>query len=175
MNDLTDRTTNTAITDDDTDDDTVDEQFRALLEGLRTSLPGVQVLFAFLLTAPLQAGFDEFTQQDRIAFSIAFYTAGLSSMLLIAPSVHQRMRAPLTGLQRQSRSHLVVTTWVTIVGSITMGVAMLATTYMVSNVLYESTSAVLATSLITTALLWSWFYLPLVTFSRISDRAPKPG
>ena len=32
----------------------VDDQFRAILEGLRTTLPGVQVLFAFLLTLPLQ-------------------------------------------------------------------------------------------------------------------------
>ncbi len=176
MHDPAHKTTETTeTTETTTDDDTVDEQFRALLEGLRTSLPGVQVLFAFLLTAPLQAGFAEFTRQEKTAFSIAFYAAGLSSVLLIAPSVHQRIRAPLTGLQRQSKSHLVFTTWVTIVGSITMGVAMLATTYMVSHVVYESARAVIATSLISTALIWSWFYLPLVTFNRLSNRDNEPG
>ena len=35
----------------------VDDAFRALLEGLRTTLTGVQVLFAFLFILPLQASF----------------------------------------------------------------------------------------------------------------------
>ncbi len=146
------------------DDRTVDDEFRALLEGLRTSLPGVQVLFAFLLTAPLQSGFDDLDGRAKTAFSIAFYTAALSSVLLIAPSVHQRIRAPLTGLQRQSKSHLIWTTWVTIVGSVTMGIAMLATTFLVAHILYTPTPAVIATGVITVILLWAWYYLPLVTF-----------
>lgn len=164
-------------------DGSVDEEFRALLEGLRTSLPGVQVLFAFLLTAPLQGGFADLTAHERTAFSIAFYAAGISSVLLIAPSVHQRIRAPLTGLQRRSKVHLIWTTWVTIAGSVTMGVAMLATTYLVSHFLYKSTPAFIATGLVATTLVWAWFYLPLVTFNRLgnghqtstSDRQPTPG
>ncbi len=35
----------------------VDDRFRALLEGLRTTIPGVMVLFAFLLTVPLATSF----------------------------------------------------------------------------------------------------------------------
>lgn len=151
-------------------DGTVDEQFRALLEGLRTSLPGVQVLFAFLLTTPFQSGFHDLSTTERAAFSIAFYAAGLSSILLIAPSVHQRVRAPLSGLPRNSKRHLIVTTWVTIFGSVTMGVAMLATTFLVSHVVYSSDEAVVATALIAAALAWAWFYLPLVTFRHMDRR-----
>lgn len=146
--------------------DTVDDQFRSLLEGLRTSLPGVQVLFAFLLTAPLQAAFDDLSPHDKIAFSIAFYSAGLSSVLLIAPSVHQRMRAPITGIQRQSKRHLILTTWVAIIGSVAMGIAVIATTYLVSRLTLEATAAVVATVVMAVPMMWSWFYLPLVTFNR---------
>lgn len=155
--------------DDENDSDpSVDEQFRALLEGLRTSLPGVQVLFAFLLTTPFQSRFADLSGNERAAFAVAFYSAGLSSVLLIAPSVHQRVRAPMTGLQRRSKRHLIWTTWVTIIGSVTMGVAMLATTYLVSHLVYSGNEALIATALIAAALVWAWFYLPLITFRRIS-------
>lgn len=161
-----DRTSDGDTNHGDEGEATVDEQFRALLEGLRTSLPGVQVLFAFLLTTPFQSGFEDLTGNERAAFSVAFYSAGVSSILLIAPSVHQRIRAPFSGLRRRSKSHLVWTTWVTIVGSVAMGVAMLATAYLVSHLVYSATPAFIATALIGASVLWAWFYLPLVTFRR---------
>ncbi len=148
-----------------------DEQFRALLEGLRTSIPGVQVLFAFLLTAPLQSGFAEVTLNQRTAFSIAFYSSGLASILLISPSVHQRLRAPVSGIPRRSESHLSIAIWVTIVGTVAMGVAMLSTVYLVSALVFGPTTALVATVLLTSALLWSWFHLPLVTFPRVDDQS----
>ena len=151
---------------DDTTNDTVDEQFRSLLEGLRTSIPGVQVLFAFLLTAPLQNKFADLSRHDANAFSVAFYAAAISSVLLIAPSVHQRVRAPSTGIRRHSKRHLRWTTWVVIIGSITMGIAMVATTYLVSRLTFGATPATIATSLVAAVMLWAWFYLPLVTFNR---------
>lgn len=143
---------------------TVDEQFRSLLEGLRTSIPGVQVLFAFLLTAPLQGAFDDFTGAERAAFAIAFLSSGIASVLLIAPSVHQRVRAPSSGLPRRSKQHLIWATWVAIVGSAVMGIAVSATVYLVSSLVFEQTVAAVATAGVVAILFWSWFYLPVVTF-----------
>ena len=40
----------------------IDDQFRSLMEGLRTTIPGVMVLFAFLLTLPLQPAFADLTR-----------------------------------------------------------------------------------------------------------------
>jgi hypothetical protein len=151
--------------------DDVDARFRSLLEGLRTALPGVQVLFAFLLTAPLSGRFQEFGFLERTAFSVAFHAAGISSILLIAPSVHQRVRAPITGIQRHSKQHLIWTTWVAIVGSFTMGAAMIATACLVSRLIYDSSPAVAATALVAATMIWSWFYLPLVTFNRMNRRS----
>ncbi len=147
-------------------DNDVDEQFRALLEGLRTSLPGVQVLFAFLLTAPLQSRFADLGGVDRVAFGVAFYTSGLASILLIAPSVHQRVRAPATGLQRHSLRHLNIATWVTIAGTVAMGLAIVATTFVVSSVVFGGGVAAATAALIAGVATWAWFFLPLVTFRR---------
>ncbi|NNE12143.1 MAG: hypothetical protein HKN41_07860 [Ilumatobacter sp.] len=150
-------------------DTDVDERFRALLEGIRTSLPGVQVLFAFLLTAPLQSRFSDLSTNEKVWFAIAFYSSGLASVLLIAPSVHQRFRAPVSGLKRQSHTHLMIATWVTIVGTVAMGVAIFATTFLVSLIVFGDTVAATATALLAAATVWSWAYLPLVTFPKTSD------
>jgi hypothetical protein len=148
---------------------TVDDQFARLLEGLRTSLPAVQVLFAFLLTAPLQGGFDEIDGVERVAFAVAFYSSGLASVLLIAPSVHQRVRAPSSGLIRHSKRHLIWATWVAIVGSVVMAVAVLATVFLVSSLVFSTVEATIAATLVATVLSWAWFFLPLVTFPRLRD------
>jgi Family of unknown function (DUF6328) len=148
---------------------TVDQQFTHLLEGLRTSLPGVQVLFAFLLTAPLQARFDDLDDVQRAAFAVAFYASGVASVLLMAPSFHQRLRAPSSGLIRRSQRNLVWATSVAIVGSVVMAVAVLATVFLVSSLVFSTNVASIASTLVAAIVLWSWFYLPLVTFGRIED------
>ncbi len=154
------------MTESTPDDDDVDDQFRALLEGLRTSLPGVQVLFAFLLVVPLQTSFEQLERLERVVFSVVFYSAAAASVLLIAPSVHQRIRAPSSGVRRHSRRHLVITTWVTIVGSLVMGVAIVSTVMFVSSLVHTTTEAVLATGGLAALVLGSWLYLPLVTFEQ---------
>lgn len=154
---------------DPKDEASVDEQFRALLEGLRTSIPAVQVLFAFLLTAPLQAKFDTLTDAERFAFAVAFYASGAASVLLVAPSVHQRMRAPTTGMQRHSERHLNWATRLGIAGSLAALVAISATVYLVSNIVFDARVAVTAAALITALSCWSWVFLPIVTFRSRSD------
>src|SRR3546814_9832492 len=57
----------------------VDDQFRSLLEGLRTTLPGVQLITAFLLTLPLYDSFADLDRDERVAYYIAFVTALLRS------------------------------------------------------------------------------------------------
>ncbi len=149
-----------------TDDDSVDTQFRSLMEGLRTSLPGVQVLFAFLLTAPLQSAFGDLDRLQRTMFGIAFYASAAASLLLIAPSVHQRVRAPQTGLRRHSKRHLIITTWITIGGTLFMGVAITATVHLVSSLAYGDGTALAAAGAAGVVTLWAWVYVPLVTFRR---------
>lgn len=154
---------------DTKDEASVDEQFRSLLEGLRTSIPAVQVLFAFLLTAPLQGKFDTLTDAERIAFAVAFYASGTASVLLVAPSVHQRMRAPSTGMQRRSVRHLAWATWLGIAGSIAALIAISATVYLVSNIVFNASAAIVAATLFTALSCWAWVFLPIVTFRSRDD------
>lgn len=145
----------------------VDRQFRSLLEGLRTSLPGVQVLFAFLLVAPFQTVFESLAFDQRLSYTVSFYSAGLATILMIAPSVHQRVRAPFTGVKRQSSGHLEISVWITIVGTAAMAVAIASTIYLVSSIVYGQGVARLVTAAVALVTGWAWIYVPLVTFRRI--------
>jgi hypothetical protein len=145
----------------------VDDQFRAILEGLRTTLPGVQVLFAFLLILPLQSAFAQIRDIELYAYYVAFFGSAMASVLLIAPSAHQRLRAPITGVVRRSQAHLKLTVTVTIVGTVLFAVALAAAVFLVSSlVLVDDSYAVAATVAVAVVLVWSWFYIPLVTFER---------
>jgi hypothetical protein len=144
----------------------VDDQFRSLMEGLRTTLPGVQVLFAFLLVLPLQAEFTGISDIERVAYYISFFGSAMASVLLIAPSAHQRLRAPVTGVERRSEHHLDVAVNLTIAGTIIFSIALAAAVFLISSLTLTDSLAISATIAVAAITAWSWFYLPLVAFRR---------
>lgn len=144
----------------------VDDQFRAILEGLRTTLPGVQVLFAFLLTLPLQSAFDAIRDMERYAYYVAFFGSAVSSVLFIAPSAHQRLRAPITGVERRSERHLQTTVKLTIAGTAIFAISLTASVFLISTLVLTDSSAVAAAVAVAALIVWSWFFVPLVTFQR---------
>ncbi len=152
-------------TDERTDAD-VDDAFRAILEGLRTTLPGTQALFGFLLILPMQSAFSELSGPSRTAYYLAFFSAAISSVLLIAPSAHQRLRAPRSGVSRHSRRHLHITVWITNAGTFALAIAFAAAVFLVSSVVFSTLTAAAASALVVLAMSWAWFYVPLVTFAR---------
>lgn len=148
----------------------LDDAFRGILEGLRTTIPGVQVLFAFLLTVPLQSSFEDVNAHNRAVFYTAFVSSALASVLLIAPSVHQRVRAPITGLRRHTRSHVLTAVKIAIAGTVFAGIAIVSVTYLVSSLVFERVIAAVAAIGVGGVTAWSWFYLPIVRFSRDNER-----
>lgn len=143
-----------------------DEAFRALMEGLRTTIPGVTVLFGFLLALPFQSDFGEIAAVDRFTYGVAFLSTALAAVLLIAPSVHQRVRGLMTGIARRSASHVKVAVGLTVAGTVSFLVAIAASTYLVASVRLGSVGAGIALAMVTALAGWSWFYLPLVTFRK---------
>ncbi len=153
-----------------TDDDyrgSVDDEFRSILEGLRTTLPGAQALFGFLLILPFQGSFGELSFVPRTAYYTAFIAAAVSTVLLVAPSAHQRLRAPSSGIRRRSRKHLRITVWITIGGTIAFAIALVAAVFLVSQVVFSSTPAGLASAAVALTTVAAWFHVPLVTFQRL--------
>jgi len=150
-----------------TKDGDVDDQFRALLEGLRLTIPAVAVLFSFLLTLPLQAAFSELRTVEKVVFYVAFISASLATVLVVAPSAHQRVRAPISGIPRRTPSDVAAATWLSIAGTIAFAVSIAAASYLVSALIFTNDLAAgLITAVVAGVTAWAWFYMPAVSFSR---------
>lgn len=143
-----------------------DDAFRALMEGLRTTIPGVTVLFGFLLALPFQSDFGDIAAVDRFTYGVAFLSTAVAAVLLIAPSVHQRVRGMVNGIARKTIEHVRVAVALTIAGTVAFLVSIVACTYLVTSVRLGSTAAAVSLAGVAGLAGWSWFYLPLVTFRK---------
>ncbi len=155
-----------AAENDDHQDESIDQQFRSFMEGLRTTLPAAQVLVAFLLVLPVQAEFATLTGVERVAYYVAFAASMLASVLLIAPSVHQRMRSPESGVTRKTKDHLDVAIITAIIGTCALLVALVAVSYLVTSLVVATSAAVLAAAMLFAVAGYTWLYQPLVSFRR---------
>lgn len=140
----------------------LDDQFRSLMEGLRTTLPGVQVLFAFLLILPLQGAFAEISSGERLVYYVAFISAAVATVLLIAPSVHQRLRARATGMRRRHERHVRAAIRLANAGTLVFVASLTSATYLVSTLVYGDVLASVVATGIAGVAGAAWFYLPLV-------------
>jgi predicted membrane channel-forming protein YqfA (hemolysin III family) len=77
---------------DESREERLDRELIELLNELRVVLPGVQVLFAFLLTVPFTNTFSRVTNMQRQVFFAVFLFTAASTALLIAPSAYHRLR-----------------------------------------------------------------------------------
>ena len=69
----------------ESEEERADRNLSDLLQELRVALPGVQVLFAFLLTVPFTNRFDDVSDTQRDAYFASFLCATVASICLIAP------------------------------------------------------------------------------------------
>lgn len=128
-----------------------------LLNELRVALPGVQVLFAFLLAVPFANGFPKLNGTQRDVFFAAFIATALSTVLLIAPSSYHRLR----WRQHDKERMLVVSNALTIAGLFFLAVAITCVVFVITDFLFHRTWASLFTALVGAAFLLLWYGLPL--------------
>jgi hypothetical protein len=74
----------------ETEAERADRNFSELLQELRVAQTGVQILFAFLLTLPLQARFEKLDSWERGTFVTALLLSAGASICLIAPVAYHR-------------------------------------------------------------------------------------
>lgn len=128
-----------------------------LLNELRVALPGVQVLFAFLLAVPFANGFPKLSSTGRDVFFAAFIATALSTVLLIAPSSYHRLR----WRQRDKERMLIISNVLTIAGLLCLAVAITCVVYVITDFLFHAAWAAAFTALIAVMFLLLWYGLPL--------------
>ena len=128
-----------------------------LLQELRVVLPGVQVLFAFLLTVPFSARFGGVSAAQQAVYFGTLVCTALSAALLIAPSAHHRIL-----WRQQAREHrLRVANRLAIAGMVLLVPAMVGVIFVITDILFGSVPAAAATAAISAFFLYVWFVMPI--------------
>ncbi len=129
-----------------------------LFQELRVVLPGVQVLFAFLLVVPFSTRFPEVTPLQQAVFFGTLMCTTFSAGLLIAPSAHHRLlwRKQVKEYRLRLANRLAIT------GMALLVVAMIGAMFLITDVLFGSVAAIVATAaVITPFFLYVWFVVPM--------------
>jgi Family of unknown function (DUF6328) len=145
-----------------------DRQMLELLNELRVALPGVQILFAFLLAVPFAQGFSRVTTFQRDLFFGTLVATALSAICLIAPTATHRLR-----FHQADRAYVIESSHrITIAGLFFLGVAMMGTVLLITDFLYGGTVVWLVPGLLSALLVGLWFVRPLVRHARGKSSGP---
>jgi cation transport ATPase len=145
---------------DESDEDRherVNRELIELLNELRVALPGVQILFAFMLTLPFSQGFTRVTSTERWVYFAAFIAAALGTALLIAPSSYHRLRFR----QRDKEHLLLVANRMAIGGMALVAIAMALVVGLITDVIFGTLAASITAGLVGGWFAWFWYGLPL--------------
>jgi hypothetical protein len=152
---------------DETEKERLDRNLNELLGELRVALPGVQVLFAFLLAVPFNQGFQKVTSFEKDVYFATLMLTLLAAAFLIAPSTHHRIEFRL-----DDKRHVVfLANRLAILGFGFLALAMTGVVLLVTSFLYSGATAVVATVAAALLLFGVWYAWPVARRRTLSRSA----
>jgi cation transport ATPase len=131
----------------------LNRQMTELLNELRVAMPGVQVLFAFLLTVPFQQGFEKVNGFQRDVYFVALLAAATATAFLIAPSAYHRI-----AFQTHAKPRIIrVGTLQFVCGLAALAIAMNCAILLVTDVLFHAGTVVVTVAITGSLFAWLWF------------------
>lgn len=142
---------------DETEKERLNRELIELLNELRVALPGVQVLFAFLLAVPFQARFGQTTSFQRDVYFAGLALALIATAFLIAPTAVHR----LNFRANDKEAIVLISNKLVIAGTAFLALAMICVTALISDILFGKTPTIVVTVLSTLLFVLLWIALPL--------------
>jgi hypothetical protein len=141
----------------ETEHERADRNLTELLNELRVALPGVQVLFAFLLVVPFNNRFAHVTTFEKDVYFVTLLCAAAASVCLIAPTIQHRIEFRL-----QDKEHIVVVAnKLAVVGLTFLAVAMTGAILLVTDVLFGGLTSAISAAFVALAFGVLWYAIPL--------------
>jgi hypothetical protein len=151
---------------DESGDERADRNLSDLLQELRVALPGVQVLFAFLLTVPFTQRFDDLSNFEQKLYFGVLICVALATVLLVAPTAGHRIL-----FRRQQKEYLVtVANNLSLAGMSLLAVSMCGAITLISHFLFGATTAIVSTVVMAVAFIGFWFAGPVVRRAKLPPR-----
>lgn len=142
---------------DETEEERLDRNLAELLQELRVALPGVQVLFAFLLAVPFQQGFEKITPFQKGAYFGTLICTAISAVMLISPTAYHR----ITFRYQQKRRLVYYSNRFAIIGLAMLALAMTGAILLVTDFLFSTAAALVAAGVALCVFGFFWFAMPL--------------
>ena len=143
----------------------IDRELMELLQELRVALPGVQFLFAFLLTVPFSQGWAQVNDTQRNVFFGAFICATLATLLLIAPTVIHRIEFR----QRDKEAIVKMSNVFAIWGLLFLAAAIVAVVFVITDFIFGAPASIVLGAIAALAFGGLWYVLPLVRRQRTAS------
>jgi hypothetical protein len=135
----------------------LDRNLVELLQELRVALPGVQVLFAFLLVVPFNQRFVEITSFQKTLYFVTLLLATAATACLIAPTAHHRVE-----FRQQDKKRIVFSaTRLAVIGLALLAAAMTGAVMLITDFLYHATTVVIVASAVALLFISLWFAWPV--------------
>ena len=145
-----------------------DRQMIELLNELRVALPGVQVLFAFLLTVPFSQRFEDVTTFQRDVYYGTLLATALATACLMAPSAVHRLR-----FHQSERAYVIESAnTLMIVGLVFLALAILGAVLLITDVLFDGAIVWLFTAVPAVVIVVLWFARPLARVAKGRSSGP---
>ena len=142
-----------------------DRELIELLNELRVALPGVQVMFAFLLAVPFSQGWTKVTDTQKVSFLTALVTTAVASALLIAPSSFHRILWRMGDKERL----LVISNGFAIAGLGFLALSMCAVVFTITDYVIGGPFATWMTAGMGLLVGLLWYAIPLYRRAKADD------
>jgi positive regulator of sigma E activity len=141
----------------ESDQEQLDRQLSELLQELRVAMPGVQLLFGFLLAVPFNQRFAQVTQFQRDLYLVTLLWSGLASALFIAPTAYHRIM-----FRHRDKPQLIRSaTRMTLAGLVSLALAMTGAVLLVTDFLFSDRTAAIVAAITLAVFGWLWFGIAL--------------
>jgi hypothetical protein len=142
---------------DEDEKERIDRELQELLQELRVAIPGVQVLFAFLLTIPFAQGFTRMSSGERYTYFASLLSVAAATALLISPTSYHRIHFR----SGEKKRLLFTSNRLAIAGLFLLAVAISLALYVITSFLFSAGSAWIVALLAAAWFGWFWYGLPL--------------
>ena len=141
----------------ETRDERLNRELIELLNELRVALPGVQVLFAFLLTVPFSDRFESLGDAQRALYFATIVGTAVATILFMAPVAYHRIR-----FRQRDKEHLIrFSNRSAIVGTIFLALSITCAASLITELLFGPAAAFGMASAIILLIGWMWYAIPL--------------
>jgi predicted membrane channel-forming protein YqfA (hemolysin III family) len=136
----------------------LEREHNELLQELRSLIPGAQVLLGFLLAISFTGAFEEMGDAERDVYYGTLVFTAIALVLFMAPAAHHRLRfreGDKDYLLRKANREAIA-------GTVASSLALTGVLYLVSQRLFGTTEAVIASVIFFAFAAWRWWSYALL-------------